>query len=128
MVRLVKVELLSLLPTVYSNKCKAFCVSVHDSYEMQISEYPRDVAENQVRVSVIYRELVREFGSILRLSVVNPLSPRGAWLMMRHRLPNGIWAVIDGREVVDASRGAEAVKEAVKRRIRSAPREAAQSH
>jgi len=125
---LVKVELLSLLPVVYSNKCKAFCVSVHDNYEMQIREYPSEVAENQARVSAVYWELVREFGSMLRLSIVNPLSPRGVWLTLRHRLSNGFWAVIDGHEVVDASLGIEAVKEAVKRRIRGVIRETSQSH
>ena len=112
-----RVEILALLPTVYSNKCKAFCVSVHDSYALQELEYPQELLKYKNMLSEFYQQLVKRFGNLVEVSIVNPLSPRGLWLMLRHRLSgNGLWVVIDGREVVAACDDTETfTREAIKK-------------
>ncbi len=49
------------------------------------------------RLRIVQRALAREFRGKIELRVVNPWSPGGLWLMVRHRLRDFPCMLIDGR-------------------------------
>ena len=106
----IKIEILSILPTVYSNKCKAFCVSVHDDYKLQEQEYPQEIQANKEKISQICQQLAKEMmnhGNKIEIRLINPLSLRGIWLMTKHKLGNGTWVIMN------ASRDLKDVKDEI---------------
>lgn len=105
------------MPTVFSNKCKAYCVTVHEDYFAQVEEYPKEVVENSVKASEMYWRLLNDFGGDAMLSVVNPMSFRGILLALKHGLPAGAYVVVNRRTIFDASAGYDVIKRAVEREL-----------
>lgn len=119
MSQLVKVEIVGILPTLFSNRCTSYCnptgVAGVKTFDAQLSEYPEDVKRDQSRAADLYDRLFNEFPGRVLVSVVRPTSIRGLWLSMKHRLSNGLWLIINGKTALDAYADYGTIKEAVSR-------------
>jgi len=115
-----RLELLAIMPTIFSNKCKAYCIAVHEDYTAQMLEYPPDVVENHRRASEIYRSLVNDFGDSIRVSVVNPMSLRGLMLIVKHKLREGMWIIINGRKIINASTSYDVIRSFIEKELEDA--------
>lgn len=101
----VDVTFYGLLPTVY-NLCAPCCRTLNfeamacdsesASSEVQISEYGREIVQNNRKVSSLLDDLIRLLGDGFRLRVVDAASPRGLLCALRYRLGNGPCVIVRG--------------------------------
>lgn len=115
--KVIKVEFFGTLPTVFSNKCKAYCCAIHENYSNQINEYPKQIVKDYNRAVWLYENLMKDFGNLIEPSVVNPMSFRGLWLSIKHKIRSGLWLVISGKIAIDAYSDYEEIKKAIKNEI-----------
>ncbi len=115
---LIKIELVGLLPAFYRacTKCQPMDYLVLggvDYLSEQVADYPPEVLEEQNRLYGIYRRLTRDFSTAVFPVPVDLLSPRGAWLSLRHRLGNGAAVVINGKRALRADLPYETIRQAI---------------
>jgi hypothetical protein len=71
--------------------------------------------ENAEHAHELAEQLLRDFGSSVRIEVVGLDSPKGVWLGLRHGVSRGFCVIVDGREVFRDPQEYESVKGAVDR-------------
>src|SRR5436853_7222350 len=117
-----RIQLLGLLPAILK-PCGPACAQpfTNESVEALKAEERREtpafVRENAERAHGLAEQLLKDFGSQIRIEVVGLDSPRGVWLGIRHRVGKGFAVIVDGNEVFRNSDDYESVKQAVDRAI-----------
>ncbi len=111
--RRVLVEVVGILPMVFSNKCKPYCVVVRENIGSQIREYPDDLLKEYSRVVEYYQRLMRDFGNYIEVKVVNPMSLRGLRLNLKFRSRERIYFVINNRVSVGLNEDYSKLKNAI---------------
>jgi hypothetical protein len=112
----VRVEFVGLLPETLRTCMAHYCVPGpvgQADIEAQLRDYPPEIqATHHAAVSLCER-LMQDFGDQIYPRSVMLTSGRGLWLSLRHRVRNDLSVVIDGRRVVSAAAGYDAVKAAI---------------
>lgn len=103
--RQIKVEFVGLLPTFY-NTCAHCCATNYfnacgiDTEADQLLDYPPEVIETQEKVSDLYYQLLRDFGSYVRPVTTGLISLRGFWLALKYGLGRNLVVIIDNKRVI----------------------------
>jgi len=99
--------------------CKAVCnpsgLAGISNWRDQLKEYPSQTVKDMEIAAGIF-EFLSEYPDV-EVKPVSALSLRGLWLAIKHKLPRGLWAIVEG-VVIDASSESEAV-DATVRKLRS---------
>jgi hypothetical protein len=102
--RPLRLELVGLFPELFS-----MCVSCCTTDEFgrcgisldadQLRDYPPDLVARHAEAAELFTELLAEFQGRVAVIVTGLMSPRGAWLAVRHRLPTGVTLFLEGRRL-----------------------------
>lgn len=115
--RPVRVDVIGFLPTIYTTSCKSYCnpagVSGVKGASLQMEEYPEEIRQHQTRAEELYQRMMSDFPNRVLVNTVNPTSPRGLWLTLKHRPRSRLWLLINGKHVLDASVDYSRVHEAI---------------
>jgi len=105
MSKLIKLEILSLLPTTYKQ-----CSSCEEFFEQSgigqqvhnqiLGEYPQGLLDEQQNLTTLVIELTNRFGDGISIHVIDPQSLPGIFKSIRHRVRKYPAFIIDGKELV----------------------------
>jgi hypothetical protein len=102
--RPIRLELVGLFPELFS-----MCASCCTTDELgrcgisldadQIGDYPADLVATHAEAALLFTEMLREFHGRVAVIATGLMSPRGAWLAVRHRLPTTVTLFLEGRRL-----------------------------
>ncbi len=116
-----RMEIVGMLPQIFN-----LCVScqVTDFFQMadvkyqadELAGFPPEVLATQSRVAALVATVVARYGERVWPITVDPYSPRGLWLSLRHHLHSYPAIILDGNEVL-SDLSPEKVLQALARRL-----------